>query len=57
MKLVQVVLATVAAAACSVGLAAFQRTADFGFGNDESPSNVKAEFYRSEERRVGKECQ
>jgi hypothetical protein len=47
MKLPQVALATVAAAACSLGLSAFQRTADFGFGNDDSPSNVKAEFYWS----------
>ena len=47
MKLSQVALATIAAAACSLGLSAFQRTADFGFGNDDSPSNVKAEFYWS----------
>src|ERR1700683_26519 len=47
MKLSQVALATIAAAACSLGLSAFQRTADFGFGNDDSPTNVKAEFYWS----------
>ncbi len=26
---------------------AFQQTADFGFGNDDSPTNVKSEFYWS----------
>lgn len=40
-------LVTVTAAACSLGLCALQRTGDYGFGNDESPSNVKAEFYWS----------
>ena len=47
MKLSQVALVTAAMAMCCVGVRAFQRTADFGFGNDESPSNVKAEFYWS----------
>ena len=47
MRLSQVVLPTVAAAVCCAGLWAFQRTADFGFGDDDSPSNVKAEFYWS----------
>jgi hypothetical protein len=47
MKLGHVALATLAVVGCSVGLSAFQRTADFGFGNDDSPSNVKAEFYWS----------
>ncbi len=53
MKLSQVALVTVAVAACSVGLWALQvtpdnpRIADFGFGNDDSPTNVKAEFYWS----------
>ncbi len=32
---------------CCAGVWAFQRTADFGFGNDDSPSNAKAEFYWS----------
>lgn len=40
-------LITVTAAALSLGLCAFQRTGDYGFGNDESPSNVKSEFYWS----------
>ena len=35
------------AAACCAGLWALQRTTDFGFGNDDAPSNVKAEFYWS----------
>ena len=47
MKLSQIALVTVAAATCCVGLRAYQRVADFGFGNDDSPSNVKAEFYWS----------
>ncbi len=34
-------------AACCAGVWALQRTADFGFGNDDSPTNVKAEFYWS----------
>ncbi len=37
MKLSQFALPAVAAAACCAGLWAFQRTADFGFGNDDSP--------------------
>lgn len=40
-------LVTVTVAACTVGLSAFQRTGDYGFGNDESPANVKSEFYWS----------
>ena len=47
MKLSQIALVSVAAATCCVGLRAYQRVADFGFGNDDSPSNVKAEFYWS----------
>jgi hypothetical protein len=47
MKFFRVALVTVALATCSAGLWAFQRIADFGFGNDDSPSNVKAEFYWS----------
>ena len=49
MKLSRAALVTTAAAAvtCAAGVWAFQRTADFGFGDDDSPSNVKAEFYWS----------
>ena len=47
MKLSQIALVSVAAATCCVGLRAYQRVADFGFGNDDSPNNVKAEFYWS----------
>lgn len=47
MKLSKIALFSVLAAACFVGVRAYQRTADFGFGNDDSPSNVKAEFYWS----------
>ncbi len=32
---------------CSVRMGAYQRVADFGFGNEDSPSNVKSEFYWS----------
>ena len=46
-KLTRIALVSVAAATCCVGLRAYQRVADFGFGNDDSPSNVKAEFYWS----------
>lgn len=46
MKLAHVALATIAGIAWCVGVWA-QRTADFGFGNDDSPTNVKAEFYWS----------
>ena len=45
MKLSQIALVSVAAATCCVGLRAYQRVADFGFGNDDAPNNVKAEFY------------
>jgi hypothetical protein len=46
MKFSRVALVSVTAAVCCMGLWA-QRTADFGFGNDDSPANVKAEFYWS----------
>src|ERR1700728_2521649 len=39
--------ATIAVVACCAGVWGFQRTADFGFGNDDSPTNVKSEFYWS----------
>jgi hypothetical protein len=47
MKLSQIALAALAAASCGTMLWSLQRTADFGFGNDDSPSNVKSEFYWS----------
>jgi hypothetical protein len=47
MKLARVALASLGASVCCVGLWAFQRTGDFGFGNDDAPTNVKAEFYWS----------
>jgi hypothetical protein len=47
MKFSQLALPAVAAAACCAGLWAYQRTADFGFGGDDTPSNVKSEFYWS----------
>src|SRR5258706_426078 len=49
MKLSQFTCVTVAAVAavCAAGGWAIQRTADFGFGGDDSPTNVKAEFYWS----------
>ena len=47
MKLSRVALLFVAAAGCVVGVCALQRTADFGFGDDDTPSNVKSEFYWS----------
>ena len=37
----------IAVAACCAGVWALQRTADFGFGDNDSPANVKAEFYWS----------
>ena len=36
-----------AAATCCGSIWALQQTADFGFGNDDSPTNVKSEFYWS----------
>ena len=70
MKFSQLALPAVVAAACCAGLWAYQRTADFGFGNDDSPSNVKSEFYWSrlayptslmslgayQPRRLGRNC-
>ncbi len=47
MKFSRIALVSVAAATCCVALRAYQRVADFGFGNDDSPTNVKAEFYWS----------
>ncbi len=47
MKLSQVALVTLMSAAGIAGLQAFQRRADYGFGSDDSPSNVKSEFYWS----------
>src|SRR3982074_3802849 len=47
MKFSQIALVSAAAATCCVGLRAYQRVADFGFGNDDAPNNVKAEFYWS----------
>ena len=46
MKFTHIALAILAAAAGCAALWA-QRTGDFGFGNDDSPTNVKAEFYWS----------
>src|ERR1700745_3996917 len=47
MKLWQIAVVSAVIAGCCVGLRAYQRVADFGFGNDDSPTNVKAEFYWS----------
>jgi hypothetical protein len=47
MKFSQIAFVSVAVAGCCAGLRAYQRVADFGFGNDDSPTNVKAEFYWS----------
>ena len=47
MKRSQIALVSVAVAASCIGVRAYQRTADFGFGDDDSPANVKAEFYWS----------
>src|ERR1700679_2039771 len=47
MKLSRVALVAVAVLVCGAALWAIQRTADFGFGDDDSPSNPKAEFYWS----------
>jgi hypothetical protein len=47
MKLACAALATITGALYCAGVCAFQRTGDFGFGNDDSPTNVKAEFYWS----------
>ena len=46
MKFSLIALAAMLASAWCVVLCA-QRTGDFGFGNDDSPTNVKAEFYWS----------
>ena len=46
-KISRTVSLTMTAAVCSAALWGFQRTADFGFGSDDSPANVKSEFYWS----------
>jgi hypothetical protein len=47
MKLSYIAVASVVAATCCVGVWGYQRVADFGFGNDDSPTNAKSEFYWS----------
>ena len=47
MRISRLATAAVAAATCCGAIWALQQTADFGFGNDDSPTNVKAEFYWS----------
>src|ERR1700728_4155076 len=47
MRISRLAIAAVAATTCCVAIWALQQTADFGFGNDDSPTNVKAEFYWS----------
>jgi Domain of unknown function (DUF4159) len=46
-KLLQALMVTVVALVFCTVVLAFQRTADFGFGNGEGPANEKAEFYWS----------
>jgi len=46
MRISRLAIAAVAATTCGA-IWALQQTADFGFGNDDSPANVKAEFYWS----------
>jgi len=47
MRFSRIALVTVALAVCGTGLWAFQRIASFGFGEDDSTANPKAEFYWS----------
>src|SRR6516162_9117185 len=47
MRISRLASAAVAAATCCGVIWALQQTADFGFGNEDSPTNVKAEFYWS----------
>ena len=47
MRISRFAMAAVAAATCCGAIWALQQTADFGFGNDDSPTNVKTEFYWS----------
>jgi hypothetical protein len=47
MKLSRVALLIALGALCAVGLWGLQRTADFGFGDSNSSSGAKAEFYWS----------
>jgi len=44
MKLLQAILATLIILICGTVVFAFQRTAEFGFGNEPAQSNEKAEF-------------
>ncbi|MGB3630682.1 MAG: DUF4159 domain-containing protein, partial [Terracidiphilus sp.] len=46
-SLSRLALIVAAVASCGVMVWSLQRTADFGFGNDDSPTNVKSEFYWS----------
>src|SRR5579863_10185371 len=47
MKASRIALVAVALAVCGTGLWALQRIANFGFGEDDSTANPKAEFYWS----------
>src|SRR3984957_21024684 len=47
MRISRLALAAVAATTCCGAIWALQQTADFGFGNNDSPTNLKAEFYWS----------
>jgi hypothetical protein len=47
MKLSLVAAVSAIAALSCVAVRAYQRVADYDFGNDESPTNIKAEFYWS----------
>jgi len=47
MRISHLAIAVVGAATCCGAIWALQQTADFGFGDDDSPTNVKAEFYWS----------
>jgi len=48
MKLSRIaLLAALCGTVCAVGVRAWQRVGNFGFGSDDSPSNVKSEFYWS----------
>src|SRR5215469_14757051 len=47
MRISRLAIAAVAALTCCGAIWALQQTADFGFGDEDSPTNVKAEFYWS----------
>src|SRR5215467_4270658 len=47
MRISRLAIAAVGSATFCGAIWALQQTADFGFGNDDSPTNVKAEFYWS----------